>query len=130
MSATRGADKYIHTPEDIPEFERFVSFGIEMHQLGSQECVNIFRELKTPSDQIKTVFPHASSKKAWVDAAKQVGVDDKMYFIYPGYGNLVSASVPAALSLATAEGRIKRGDTLAGWVGSAGMSFAAYAFKY
>jgi hypothetical protein len=53
-----------------------------------------------------------------------------MHHMYPDYGNLVSASVPAGLAVAIADGLVRRGDRLAGGVGSAGMSFAAYTFRY
>ncbi|MEX3910132.1 3-oxoacyl-[acyl-carrier-protein] synthase III C-terminal domain-containing protein, partial [Paraburkholderia sp. BR14319] len=33
-----------------------------------------------------------------------------MYHIYPDTGNLVSASIPAAISMAKETGKLKRGD--------------------
>ena len=53
-----------------------------------------------------------------------------MHHLYPEYGNLVSASIPAGLATAIEGGLVRRGDRLAGWVGSAGMSFCAYDFCY
>lgn len=52
-----------------------------------------------------------------------------LHHVYPDYGNLVSASVPTSLALAWQDGLVTRGQRLAGWVGSAGMSFAAYSFE-
>lgn len=74
------------------------------------------------------VFPHASSKRDRDDGADVLGIRDRLFHIYPGYGNVVSASVPAGLALALEGGRIRRGDRLATWVGSAGMSFSACSF--
>jgi len=111
---------------------RFTSFGREMYEYGKPEAVNVFRELskKVPIEDIKAIFPHTSSKRDWDTGAKEVGVEKLLYNIYPEYGNVVSASVPAGMALAIQEGRIKRGDRIAGWVASAGMSFAAYSFIY
>lgn len=108
----------------------FTSFGKLIHQVGKKEVVAIFKNLNVPVDQIRAVFPHASSKKAWDEAGKEVGVQHLLYHIYPRYGNLVSASLPAGIALAASEGYIKRGDTIVGWVGSAGMSFSVLSFRY
>ncbi|WP_114206319.1 3-oxoacyl-[acyl-carrier-protein] synthase III C-terminal domain-containing protein [Acidisarcina polymorpha] len=108
---------------------QFTSFGGDMFRLGWSHGVEIFKRLSTPLDEIKEIFPHAASKKLWMDMGAEVGVQDKIRFIYPDYGNLVSASVPAGIAMAQEEGTIQEGDTLAGWVGSAGMSFASFAFQ-
>jgi len=111
---------------------RFTSFGREMYEYGKPEAVNVFRELskKVPTGEIKAIFPHTSSKRDWDTAAKEVGAENLLYHIYPKYGNVVSASVPAGMALSIEEGRIQRGDRVAGWMASAGMSFAAYSFAY
>jgi 3-oxoacyl-[acyl-carrier-protein] synthase III len=82
-----------------------------------------------PHDEIKAIFPHAASKRLWLDMGNEIGVADKIRFIYPCYGNLVSASVPTAIAEAWNEGAIAESDTLVGWVGSAGISFASFAFQ-
>ena len=109
---------------------QFTSFGREMHRAGFAEALNVLRRLKVPMQEVRAIFPHASSKKTWDEGAKSLGVDHLLYHIYPRYGNVVSASVPAGMALAIAEGQIKRGDGIVGWVGSSGMSFAAYSFLY
>ncbi len=108
----------------------FTSFGSEMHKAGTPEVIDVYRKLVLPTHEIKAIFPHTSSKKAWDDAADVLGVRHLLYHIYPRYGNLVSASVPSAIALAVAEGHVTRDDHVVGWVGSAGMSFAAYSFSY
>lgn len=107
----------------------FTSFGTELFQLVGQEAPRIFSKLRCPREEIRMVFPHAVSKKLFEDAAKLVG-SPPMYYVYPHYGNLVSASVPAGIYLAQKDTLIKRGDRLVGWVASAGMSFSAYSFIY
>ena len=107
---------------------RFCSFGGEMHDKGFSECIEVYNHLKN-KNAVK-IFPHSSSKKAWHDGAAKCNVADKMFYVYPEYGNLVSASVPAGMFLAEKEGQIKKNDRLIGWVGSAGMSFSAFSFIY
>jgi len=101
-----------------------------MHKNGASEVVNIFKELNPIKEEIGCIFPHASSKSAWAECAAECDVEDKMYYVYPKYGNLVSASVPAGIYLAEQENKIQRGDNLVGWVGSAGMSFSAYSLVF
>lgn len=108
---------------------RFCSFGNEMHQMGTPEVINILSKLSLNKDKIKMIFPHASSKQAWAHCAEVCEVADKMYYVYPDYGNLVSASVPAGISLALQQNKISYGDKLVAWVGSAGMSFATVGFE-
>jgi 3-oxoacyl-[acyl-carrier-protein] synthase III len=109
---------------------RFTSFGVDLHTNNLMESTKIFQQLKAPIEEIRAVFPHASSKKEWDKVAEELGIKDLMWHIYPQTGNLVSASVPAGIASAIEAGRIQRGDRLAGLVGSAGMSFAAYSFVY
>lgn len=109
---------------------KFTSFGVELHANAYQEIIDIFKCLKAPTNEVRAVFPHASSKREWDKVAKAINIKHLMWHIYPTYGNLVSASIPTGIATAIASEKIKRGDRLVGWVGSAGMSFAAYSFIY
>lgn len=107
---------------------RFTSFGSELSAHGTAAAVDVFRRLSIAQDSIRKVFPHASSKRDWDHGADIVGVKHLMFHIYPEYGNLVSASVPAAIALAKERGEVRPGDRLVAWVGSAGMSFSVCSF--
>jgi 3-oxoacyl-[acyl-carrier-protein] synthase III len=107
----------------------FTSFGADLFATFSEEGPAVFRRLRCRFEDIRMVFPHAASKKLYEDVGRAVG-SPPTYYVYPQYGNIVSASVPAGIALASQAGRIKPGDRLIGWVGSAGMSFAAYSFIY
>jgi len=107
----------------------FHSFASEMFRVGKPHAIDIFKRLSLPHAEIKAIFPHAASLQAWWEMGTQLGVQDKIRFIYPDLGNLVSASVPVALARARDAGTVREGDQLAGWVGSAGMSFASFAFQ-
>jgi acyl-CoA:acyl-CoA alkyltransferase len=107
---------------------RFTSFGSELSAHGMTAAIDIFKQLSIQRDSIKMIFPHASSKRDWDTGAEILGVRQLLFHIYPDYGNVVSASVPAGIALAKEKGEIRRGDRLVTWVGSAGMSFSACTF--
>lgn len=109
---------------------RFTSFGKELHEAAREPLLQLFHEVVEDPAAVKLIFSHASSLREWEGFAEAVGMRDRLCCVYRDYGNLVSASVPAALALAIEGGRVQRGDSLLGWVGSAGMSFAAYSFTY
>lgn len=110
--------------------QKFTSFGADLHRLGFEEIINVFKCLKAPVEKIRAIFPHASSKKDWDNFGEALSIKDLIWHIYPTCGNVVSASVPVGITSAIDAGKIKRGDRIVGWVGSAGMSFAAYSFIY
>jgi acyl-CoA:acyl-CoA alkyltransferase len=109
---------------------RFTSYGFQLHEEASREAPKLFDDLDIPKDEVRLLVTHASSKRFWNDMAAAVGMSDRVYHIYPRTGNVVSASVPAAIAVAAEEGRLNRGDRVAAWVGSAGMSFGAFSFVY
>lgn len=110
---------------------KFTSYGAEMHRDGAEELIKLFNSIpKEKIDKVDIVFTHASSKTMWHNYAKQVGIENKIYDIYKDYGNLVSASVPFAMVQAEKEGKLKRGDNVMFWLGTAGMCFNATFFKY
>lgn len=109
---------------------RFTSFGRDLHAHGRAPAVAAMRDILARHDDIGRVFTHTSSFKEWDSFGRDVGMHEKIYSLYPEYGNIVSASVPAGIALAVDEGLVRRGERVAGWVGSAGMSFSAYSFRY
>lgn len=109
---------------------RFTSFGKELHAHAMAPLVAAMRQVLAEVGDVKWIFPHASSYKEWDMFAQELGLQTKLQHVYPEHGNLVSASIPAGLSIAQERGILQRGDQIAGWVGSAGMSYSAYAFRY
>ncbi len=109
---------------------RFTSFGFNLHEEGNPEIINVYHRLDVPKADIAAVYTHASSQREWSKMADEVGIGDRVWHIYSKTGNVVSASVPAAMASSIQAGKVKRGDRLMGWVGSAGMSFCAYSFIY
>lgn len=107
----------------------FTSYGMDLCKEGVPEAIKIFKQLPS-SLNIDYVFTHASSKKEWEIGAEQLGIKELVHFIYPKMGNLVSASIPAGIADSYRRGKLKRGNQVVCWVGSAGMSFAAYSFIF
>lgn len=107
---------------------QFTSFGSELSAHGTAAAIDVFRRLTVAPSSIGKIFPHASSKRDWDNAADILGVRELLFHIYPDYGNVVSASVPAGIALAKRKGEIRPGDSLVAWVGSAGMSFSSCSF--
>lgn len=109
---------------------RFTSYGAQLVEHGRPHILNVMQRLgrSVPLDSAKALFTHASSHRDWQKFADAAGLGPLLYSIFPRTGNIVSASVPGAIALAAAEGRIEPGDRLIGWVGSAGMSYGAFSF--
>jgi acyl-CoA:acyl-CoA alkyltransferase len=109
---------------------RFTSFGAELFDAARPELMNIFARLNVPLDEIRAIFPHAASATLANSIANTLGVKHLVRNAYPRLGNVVSASVPAAMAMAIEEKHVKRGDLLVGMVASAGMSFSSFSFVY
>ncbi|MGY1900404.1 3-oxoacyl-[acyl-carrier-protein] synthase III C-terminal domain-containing protein [Nocardia gipuzkoensis] len=108
----------------------FSSFGAEMHEVGVADTLDVFQRLAVNPEKVSALFTHASSKRQWQLMADSVGLGEAIHHIFPTTGNIVSASVPAAMASAIAAGALRRGERAVGWVGSAGMSFGAFSFVY
>ncbi|MBL1075889.1 3-oxoacyl-ACP reductase [Nocardia sp. 2] len=108
----------------------FTSFGFEMHETGLPDAYAVFDRLDIDPEKVAALFTHASSKRYWQMMADKVGLGEAIHHVYHRTGNIVSASVPAAIASAIEQGALQRGDRALGWVGSAGMSFAVFSFVY
>lgn len=126
-----GYEEFCHPTDRIGKNNamHFTSFGEELHKAAYNESVKVFNRLSNKK-ALDAVFVHASSKKAWDEFGAKIGVRDKIHHVYHKTGNLVSASIPAAIFDAIESGALVRGNQLALWVGSAGMSFSAARLGY
>ncbi|MGX1808173.1 3-oxoacyl-[acyl-carrier-protein] synthase III C-terminal domain-containing protein [Nocardia sp. NPDC055321] len=107
----------------------FTSYGFEMHE-HADDGFEVFERLDPPVDEVKALFTHASSKRYWQGMADKVGLGSAIHHVFDRTGNVVSASVPAAIASALEQGLVRPGDRAVGWVGSAGMSFGAFTFVF
>lgn len=127
-----GYEGFCHPTEKIGKNGpmRFTSYGHELHEHAEKELPISLTNSKIEKDKVDIVFTHASSKAMWHRYGEKVGLSEKIHHIYQDTGNLVSASIPAAISTAKEAEKIKRGDRVLCWIGSAGMSFGTSSFVY
>jgi acyl-CoA:acyl-CoA alkyltransferase len=110
---------------------RLTSFGQEMSAIGITRIVQFVRDTYSEPYRFDNWFPHAASAKACRVAARRLGLEDKAYYHgFPRFGNLVSASIPAAMALAIEEKKLQRGHRILLCPVSAGMSFALVEGEY
>src|SRR6266545_3560862 len=70
-----------------------------------------FKATGTSADDIDWFVPHQANKRIIDDTAKKLGLaPEKVILTVDRHGNTSAASIPLALAVAVADGRIKRGD--------------------
>ena len=111
---------------------RFYTYSTELTLVGLRLGVDLMRTVDPLKGRsIDAFVPHAG-------AAPSIGVFMKAVELNPtnlimsfrDYGNTVSASIPLGLSLATGDGRIRRGDRVFAATIAAGISVVAMLFIY
>jgi acyl-CoA:acyl-CoA alkyltransferase len=108
----------------------FTSYGADLRKHGFPLAVETFRSAGIEASKVDILFTHSSSKADWVEGARRLGLSTRIYDIYAECGNVVSAAVPTAMALAEARGDLTRGQRVATWVASAGMSFTTSYFQF
>jgi 3-oxoacyl-[acyl-carrier-protein] synthase III len=109
---------------------QFNSQGATLHEAAAIEAVNVFNHRPEKQNPIDLIFPHTSSPRQWAEYGEMVGVAEKIYPISRETGNIVTASIPAGISIAAQQGVLKKKQSVLGWQGSAGMAFAAMEFNF
>ena len=100
----------------------FTSWAAELSENGIPLAIDTYKKSGVEPGHVDILFTHASGTKDWRTIAKKLGLDNKLFDIHPRCGNLVSASVPAAMALAEKDGVLHRGQNIALLVASAGMT--------
>ena len=111
---------------------RFVSFGKEILGAGASLTSDLITRTIDDLSSKDWYFPHAPSKAAYENVFNKMNIPlEKLYLkVFPNFGNVVSASIPVALTLAEREGELRRGDQVALVPASAGMVAAVVQFTY
>jgi acyl-CoA:acyl-CoA alkyltransferase len=110
---------------------KFVSFGHELSCAALDGIVDLIEQEYPDREKIQWWFPHAASSEMCRRAEKRLKLEGRvLYDVFPRYGNLVSASIPAALNLAWTDGRLRRGQRVVLCPASAGMSLALVEFAF
>lgn len=109
----------------------FTSPG-ELLSFTMRKLVTHFKETAAiASQKYDLVVGHAVSESATSAVVKLLRIDPSRVFETHGrFGNTVSASLPLALSVAEAEGRLQRGMRVLLLMGSAGVTTALGSFTY
>jgi 3-oxoacyl-[acyl-carrier-protein] synthase III len=107
---------------------RFSSFGADLFREAVPEMQKLVRAAKVEHDAVKAISTHSATHRSWVRGFEAFGLADKMFSIYPEFGNIAAASIPAAIATAVQRGVVGTGDALVACVASAGMSFSLCKF--
>jgi 3-oxoacyl-[acyl-carrier-protein] synthase III len=111
---------------------KFFALSRELIPMASRKALELFEsdpELNRRTYDI--CFTHAASERASKLVVERLGIPwSRHVSTHPSYGNTVSASIPLAMSLAHADGRLVRGSKVLAIVGSAGITVGFAAFTY
>lgn len=110
---------------------QLVSFGAQLSREAVRSMVAFIQDVYQDRDGIDVWFPHAMAGPLLFDTAKKLAVEQKLYGgVFARYGNIISASIPAAIFLSVQEGRLVRGNTFVLCPATAGMAFALVQSEY
>ncbi|MBX3170558.1 MAG: hypothetical protein KF760_24335 [Candidatus Eremiobacteraeota bacterium] len=109
--------------------------GKELYRLVAEKLPGLVTELLRRNglgwEDIALVLPHQASPSAMRLVRQRIGCPpDKFFSVIDSMGNLVAASIPAALHRAVEEGRLQRGQTAMLLGTSAGVSLGACLIRY
>ena len=109
-------------------------FGLSRKLIATtiKKIVEVYEaDPKLADGQYNICFGHAASQRASEAIGSRLGLPPETYFpTHPRFGNTVAASIPLGMSLALAEGRLRRGDKTLVVVGSAGVAVAMASFRF
>jgi len=109
----------------------FMCYGEELTSRAGRQMLRFVRNTYRKPNAFKMWFPHLATGRPYVRAGQILGLHGRMYTKTFGlYGNVVSASIPAAMAVAIKEGELNRGDHIVLCPISAGMSMALVDFIY
>ncbi len=124
--------EFLRAPiEPPPTPHRFFASSRELLRVAVRAIIEGFRaDERLCGERYDVCFGHSASAKAERLVTQQLGISEIYYSIHPRYGNTASASIPLAMSLAQAEGRLRRGQRALVIVGASGLSVGFGAFTF
>jgi 3-oxoacyl-[acyl-carrier-protein] synthase III len=110
----------------------FFTMPGELLSFTVRKLVSHFKETQAIASKVHDIFiGHAVSVTSTSRVVKLLGLDPSRVFeTHARFGNTVAASLPLALAVAVAEGRLVRGMRVSLLMGSAGVSTAVGSFTY
>jgi acyl-CoA:acyl-CoA alkyltransferase len=110
---------------------RLVSFGSDLSKAATREMLQFINQTYQHPGLIDLWLPHTTSESSVLSIARQLGVGEKVYTkVFRQFGNLISASIPAAMTLAERDGVLRRGHTIVMCPATAGMVFGLVETEY
>ena len=125
--------EFAHSAENLAlnGVYKFMSFGMELSTAALEGIVAFIKDTYADIETYDIWFPHVASSELCRIAEESLGLHGKVYSdVFPRYGNLVSASIPAAMALAEVEQKLHRGQRVVLCPASAGMGFGLADFVY
>lgn len=133
-----GGSKYppmpgMYTEEDCLKF-KFEMNGKAVFKLASQvmrsDVDQLLHECDISVEQFKLIVPHQASKSGMKLIQKKLGAhSDQWMDIIENHGNMVSVSIPLALSYAIEDKRVQKGDLVMLLATSAGFATGVMIIK-
>jgi 3-oxoacyl-[acyl-carrier-protein] synthase III len=110
----------------------FFTMPGELLSFTVRKLVSHFKETQAIASKVHDIFiGHAVSVTSTSRVVKLLGLDPSRVFeTHARFGNTVAASLPLALAVAVAEGKLVRGMRVSLLMGSAGVSTAVGSFTY
>lgn len=109
----------------------YTAFASKIVTASHRHMVEILRRLGPRLGEVSMIMIHTGGEPSiCARMAEECGVAAKVRTLFPEYGNIASASIPASVAVHAARGELRRGDTVAAWIASSGLSFSSYAFTY
>jgi 3-oxoacyl-[acyl-carrier-protein] synthase III len=110
---------------------QLVSFGSELSKAAVRQMIAFVNDTYANVDGIDLWLPHAASEANFRLIARKVGVGERLYTkVFRRYGNLISASIPAAIVMAQQDGMLRRGNRIVMCPATAGMAFGLVEGEY
>jgi 3-oxoacyl-[acyl-carrier-protein] synthase-3 len=96
--------------------------------IGPKQILDTIKTVGWRMENVDKVIVHQVSLKSFDLFVKQTGIPrEKLIIVLPEYGNMVAASIPAALALAEEKNQIKKGNKIILVGLAAGVSVATFA---
>lgn len=101
----------------------FFAYSVDLLDAAEEMIPNLYFDTPEFRDRgCDVAFAHSASKTIIDRVTKKMGCFDAAVNLYPRIGNVVSASIPAAMAISLNEGGLERGMEMLLIMGSAGFS--------
>jgi 3-oxoacyl-[acyl-carrier-protein] synthase-3 len=131
-----GGSRHPASHETIDAHKHFMYLhGREVFKLAVNKLIELIQRLPEKTgvdlDDIRLVIPHQSNVRIIRSAMERTGLDmERSYVNIDRVGNTSAASIPIAMSEATEEGRLERGDLVLLLAFGGGITWGSTLIRY